>query len=85
MNCRRHGSKPAIALWMLVAVADLAILVATTGVVTMLLIVAGLVALAGGVLAARTLLAPSEPTAQAATRCYGVRGRSDMAVTRRRA
>ncbi|MFI5889362.1 hypothetical protein ACIA5D_04490 [Actinoplanes sp. NPDC051513] len=68
MNCRRHGSKPAIALWMLVAVADLAILVATIGVVTMLLIVAGLVALAGGLLAARTVLRPSEQAARAVTR-----------------
>jgi fatty acid desaturase len=55
MNRRRHGSKPTIALWMLIAIADLAILVAATGVVTMLLIVAGLVALAGGVVAARAL------------------------------
>jgi hypothetical protein len=63
MNCRRHGSKPTIALWMLVAVADLAILVAATGVVTMLMIVAGLLALAGGVVASRSL---SRPPAQPA-------------------
>ena len=68
MNCRRHGRKPTIALWMLVAVADLAILVAATGVVTMLLIVAALIALAGGVLAARTLFAPSAEAAEAVAR-----------------
>jgi hypothetical protein len=28
MNCRRHGSKPTLALWMLVAVADVALLAA---------------------------------------------------------
>ena len=64
MNCRRHGSKPTIALWMLVAAADLAILVAAAGAVTMLLIVAGLIALAGGVLAARTLFRPSAQPAE---------------------
>ena len=51
MSCRRHGSKPTIALWMLIAVADLAILVAAIGVATALLILTGLVALAGGVVA----------------------------------
>jgi hypothetical protein len=53
---------------MLVAVADLVILVAATGVVTMLLIVAALIALAGGVLAARTLFAPSAEPAEAVAR-----------------
>ncbi|MFF5293969.1 hypothetical protein [Paractinoplanes globisporus] len=57
MNCRRHGSKPTIALWMLIAVADLAILAAAVGLATTVLILAGLVAAAGGVLAARGLLA----------------------------
>ncbi len=35
MHCRSHGSMPALALWMLVAVADLVILVATVGVLMM--------------------------------------------------
>lgn len=52
MNCRRHGSKPTIALWMLVAAADIGLLVAATGVVTMLLIAA---ALAGGFLTVRAI------------------------------
>lgn len=47
MNCRRHGSKPTIALWMLVAVADVAILIAAVGLVTVLLVAAGLVTVAG--------------------------------------
>ncbi|MEV6597352.1 hypothetical protein AB0M36_10865 [Actinoplanes sp. NPDC051346] len=38
---RRHGSKPALALWMLVALADIAILVAAAGVTTVLLAAAG--------------------------------------------
>jgi len=63
MNCRQHGRKSSLAFWMLVAVADVAILVATTSVVTMLLIAAGLVALAGGVIAARPLMQRGpEPT-----------------------
>ncbi|HEX5205898.1 MAG TPA: hypothetical protein VFW27_38715 [Actinoplanes sp.] len=68
MNCRRHGSKPTIALWMLVAVADLAILVAATGVVTMLLIVAGLLALGGGVVASRSLFRPPAQPAKVVAR-----------------
>jgi len=48
MNCRRHGSKPTLALWMLVALADAAILMAAAGLLTVLLVVAGLVAVAAG-------------------------------------
>jgi hypothetical protein len=43
MNRRQHGSRPTLALWMLVAVADAALLVAAAGPVLILLIVAGLV------------------------------------------
>ena len=52
MNCRPYGSKTTIAFWLLVAIADLAMLVATAGVLVMLLIVAGLALVAGGVVAA---------------------------------
>jgi hypothetical protein len=55
MHCRPHGRKPTIALWMLVAAADLAILVAATGVLVMSLIFVGLAAVAGGVLVERRL------------------------------
>ena len=55
MNCRRYGSKPTIALWMLVAVADVALIVAAAGLLTVLLVVAGVTVVAGGVLAARNL------------------------------
>ena len=37
MNRRRHGTKPTLALWMLVAAADVALLVATVGPLIMLL------------------------------------------------
>lgn len=55
MNCRRHGSRPTLALWMLVAAADLAMLVAASGVLVLLWIFATLAVLAGGVTAARFL------------------------------
>jgi hypothetical protein len=57
MSRRRHGSKPTIALWMLVAVADVAILVATGGMVALVLIMASLAVVAGGVFAGRQLIA----------------------------
>jgi membrane protein implicated in regulation of membrane protease activity len=44
---RHHGSKPTIALWMLIAVADVALLAAAAGPLTMTLIVAALVVVAG--------------------------------------
>ncbi|PRY28335.1 hypothetical protein CLV70_108127 [Pseudosporangium ferrugineum] len=44
---RRHGSKPTLALWMLVALADIAILVAAVGFVTVLLTAAGAMIVAG--------------------------------------
>src|SRR5205823_434530 len=53
MNARRHGSKPTIALWMLVGAADVAVLAASAGLVTVLLIVAALLTAAGAVLAVR--------------------------------
>jgi hypothetical protein len=53
MNARRHGSKPTIALWMLVGVADVAVLAASAGLVTVLLVVAALLTAAGAILAVR--------------------------------
>jgi hypothetical protein len=68
MNCRRHGSKPTLALWMLVAVADAAILTAATGVPVMLLILIGLAVVAGGVFAARALTHRDATTTEVAAR-----------------
>jgi hypothetical protein len=53
MSRRRHGSKPAFALWMLVAVADVALLAASAGLFVLLLMVAAVVTAAGAVLAVR--------------------------------
>jgi hypothetical protein len=52
---RRHGSKPTLALWMLVALADVALLVAAAGVLAVLVAVFGAVILAGGFVALRSL------------------------------
>ena len=52
---RRHGSKPTLALWMLVALADVALLVAAAGVLAVLVAVFGAVILAGGFVALRFL------------------------------
>lgn len=65
MNCRRHGSKPALALWMLVAVADVALIVATAGLLTMLLIAAGLVTVGAAALGMRQLVRPDSSPAEA--------------------
>ncbi len=55
MNRRPHGRKPTLALWMLVAIADLALFTAATGVLVMLTIVALLAVFAGGIAAARLI------------------------------
>ncbi|GID94467.1 hypothetical protein Adi01nite_38790 [Amorphoplanes digitatis] len=46
---RRHGSRPTIALWMLVAIADIALVVAAVGTLAVLLVVAATVLLGAGV------------------------------------
>jgi hypothetical protein len=68
MISRRHGRKPTIALWMLVAVADLVILATAAGVLVTLLILATLAVLAGGVVAARMFSGPAEVPAEAVVR-----------------
>ena len=68
MQRRRHGKKPTIALWMLIAVADLALLVAATSVLTMTLIVVALAVVAGGVVAVRRLGRRAEPAVEVARR-----------------
>jgi hypothetical protein len=69
MSCRPYGSKSTIAFWMIVAIADAAMLVAAAGPAVMLLVVAGLALLAGAVVAVRRLTrdrvpAPFRLTAQ---------------------
>src|SRR5690348_17227964 len=53
MNCRRHGSKPTLALWMLVAVVDVALFAAAAGPLIVLLVVAAVATATGAVLAVR--------------------------------
>jgi apolipoprotein N-acyltransferase len=79
MNCRRHGSKSTIALWMLIAVADVAILAAAAGPLIVLLIIAGLVLLAGAVLGMRMLTRRDAVQTQSPTRSMA------EAMVRRRA
>jgi hypothetical protein len=68
MSCRRHGSKCSIGLWMLVAVADVAIFVAAAGPLIVLLVVAGLVLLVGAVVGTRMLTRRDAATTDPATR-----------------
>jgi len=68
MNCRRHGSKCSIGLWMLVAVADVAIFAAAAGPLIVLLVVAGLVLLVGAVVGTRMLTRRDAATTDPATR-----------------
>ncbi|MEU4618811.1 hypothetical protein AB0G04_02370 [Actinoplanes sp. NPDC023801] len=69
MNCRRHGSKPTIGLWMLVAAADVAIIMASTGLLTALLVLTALaVIITGGVYAARSLGSREPQPAKAVVR-----------------
>jgi hypothetical protein len=68
MNCRRHGSKCSIGLWMLVAVADVAIFAAAAGPLIVLLVVAGLVLLVGAVVGTRMLARRDVATTDPATR-----------------
>ena len=55
MMCRRCGSKPTVALWMLVAVADVVLIAATAGLLTTLLVLGGLVTVTAVVLGVRML------------------------------
>jgi len=68
MNCRRHGSKPTLALWMLVAVADLAIFAAAAGAVITVFVLTGLVTVAGGMVAGRVLTRRGHATTEAVVR-----------------
>jgi hypothetical protein len=68
MSCRRYGSKPTVAFWMLIAIADSAMLVATVGAAIMIMILAGVALVAGGVLAARTLTRRNVPATRSVVR-----------------
>jgi apolipoprotein N-acyltransferase len=53
MSRRPHGRKSTLALWMLVALADVLLLSAAAGVLIMVLIVIGLAVAVGGLVLAR--------------------------------
>jgi hypothetical protein len=55
MSRRPHGSKPTIAFWMLVAIADAAMLVAAAGPAVSLMVPAAVALVFGGVLVARRM------------------------------
>jgi hypothetical protein len=55
MNCRPHGRKHTLALWMLVALADAALVGASAGALTMLLIALAAAVAAGAIVAVRLL------------------------------
>lgn len=66
MHGRRNGRKPTLALWMLVALADLAILTTAAGAFLMLTVLTTLAVLAGGVVVARRIARRSEATHKSA-------------------
>jgi len=68
MNCRRYGSKPTIGFWMLVAVADSAMLFATAGPAVLISILVALAVIAGGIVAARSLTRRSVPATRTVVR-----------------
>jgi hypothetical protein len=68
MNRRRHGTKPKIALWMLVAVADVALLAAAVGPLIVLLCLVALVTVAASVLGMRVLSRRTETETEVAVR-----------------
>jgi hypothetical protein len=68
MNRRRHGTKPTLALWMLVAMADVALVAAAVGPLIMVLCLAGLATVAGSVLGVRMLSRRTEPNTEVVVR-----------------
>jgi membrane protein implicated in regulation of membrane protease activity len=68
MNCRRHGSKPTIALWMLIAAADVALLTAAAGPLVVLLTTLVALTVVGAFVATRLLTRDVEAKQQVAVR-----------------
>lgn len=65
---RRHGSRPTIALWMLVAIADVALVVAAVGSLAVLLAVATVLIVAGAFAGAVMLQRRAVPQRETALR-----------------
>ena len=56
---KKHGSMPTLALWMLVAVADVALLAAAAGPLVTWMVIAGLVIVAGAFAGLRMISRPA--------------------------
>jgi len=65
---RRHGSRPTIALWMLVAIADVALVVAAVGMLGVLLAVAAALIVVGAVAGTRILQRRAVPQRESVLR-----------------
>ena len=65
---KKHGSLPTLAFWMLVAVADVALLAAAAGPLVIWMVVAGLVIVAGAFLGLRMIGRRAPEPAEAALR-----------------
>ena len=65
---RRHGSRPTIALWMLVAIADFALVMATAGALVVTLAVLSALVLAGAVAGVRLLQRRTVPQQESVLR-----------------
>jgi hypothetical protein len=73
MRNRRHGSKPTIGLWMLVAVADVVVLAAAAGPLVTVVTVASLVTAIGG---GRALMLSHRRTPAQSPRAAALSGRT---------
>lgn len=82
MKSRPHGRKPTLALWVLVAVADLVVFVATAGLLTVLLVLAGLVTVS---VVVGVMLRHRRTTRDATRRMAAAVARPPATVLRRRA
>jgi UPF0716 family protein affecting phage T7 exclusion len=65
---RRHGSRPTIALWMLVAIADVALVVAAVGTLGVLLAVAATLIVVGGIAGRRVVQRRAVPQRESVLR-----------------
>ena len=65
---RRHGSRPTIALWMLVAIADVALVVAAIGTLGVLLAVAAALVVVSAVAGSRILQRRAVPQRESIVR-----------------
>ena len=68
MKRRRNAVKPTLALWMLVAVADIFLLAAAAGPLVVMLCVAAFVLVGGAFLGSRMLARRAEPNTEVAVR-----------------